>query len=387
MDWDERTHRRANLAANNPRIGGQFTDLALEQMQAFADEDPGLSALLQFDALAQDWEALAEVGFVSSTEPSPVDDGEPEPPPALEATEKLRAKWGVEPGQVWTIRGKGGLVHRVLCGDCRRAEDVARLLDGRPVNVAFTSPPYAAQREYDQASEFRPVPPDQYVEWFDPVQENVRAHLADDASWFVNIKPHCEDGQRVLYVADLVIAHVRRWGWRFVDELCWVRAGVPGAWPNRFKNSFEPVFHFSREVSLKFRPDAVSHETEHAFAYSPSNGTSVSGSGLLGKDHARGFHDGTARPGNVIAVGTGGTTVSGLHPAEFPVALPEFFVRAYSDAGDAVYDPFLGGGATLLAAERLGRAGLGMEMSPRYVAVVLERLAAAGLTPTLEATR
>src|SRR4051812_1889365 len=44
-----------------------------------------------------------------------------------------------------TIRGDLWLCgdHRILCGDCREPEDMAALVDGRTVNVAFTSPPYA----------------------------------------------------------------------------------------------------------------------------------------------------------------------------------------------------------------------------------------------------
>jgi hypothetical protein len=48
----------------------------------------------------------------------------------------------------------------------------------------------------------------------------------------------------VLYVKDLTLAHVRRWGWLFVDELAWVRKGVPGGWPNRFK-AFKAGWEFN----------------------------------------------------------------------------------------------------------------------------------------------
>ena len=98
---------------------------------------------------------------------------------------------------------------------------------------------------YDESSGFRPIPPDEFTDWFEDVQSSVHAVLADDGSWFVNIKEHCDGGQRHLYVKDLTIAHVRRWGWRYVDELCWVTGGFPGKFDERFKNGFEPVFHFA----------------------------------------------------------------------------------------------------------------------------------------------
>lgn len=264
---------------------------------------------------------------------------------------------------------------RLLCGDSTDADDVAQLMAGGGLraNVVFTSPPYASQREYDTTTEFRPIPPDAYSDWYAEVQARIAAWLAPDGSYFLNIKEHAEDGQRSLYVKDLTIAHVRAWGWRFIDEFCWTRAGVPGGWNNRFKNGWEPVFHFARAESIKFRPDAVSHETEHAFDYSPENGRAPSGSGLLGKEHGARFRAGLARPSNVLQVGTGGARTTGEHPAEFPVGLPAFFIAAFSDAGDLVYEPFGGSGTTLIAAQRLERRAFVMEISPRYCDVVLRR--------------
>src|SRR5664279_1262772 len=146
--------------------------------------------------------------------------------------------------------------HRLLCGDARSTEDVARLFAGAKANVAITSPPYASQREYDPSSGFKPIPVDGYVEWYKAVAACIEAVLAPDGSCFLNIKAHAEDGERSLYVMDLVIAHQRKWGWMFVDEFCWRKTdnGFPGGWGNRFKNAWEPVFHFNRQSEIKFRP-------------------------------------------------------------------------------------------------------------------------------------
>ena len=96
--------------------------------------------------------------------------------------------------------------HRLLCGDARNREDVDRLFAGAKANVAITSPPYASQRKYDESSDFRPIPPDQYVEWFQDVATNIAAVLAPSGSFFLNLKEHAEDGERSLYVMDLAIA-------------------------------------------------------------------------------------------------------------------------------------------------------------------------------------
>ena len=184
-----------------------------------------------------------------------------------------------QPGDLWLVGP-----HRLLCGDCRDRSTIERLFEGAKANVVITSPPYATRREYDPTSGFRPVPPEEYVGWFREVASNIGAVLAGDGSYFLNVKEHAEEGQRVLYVKDLVIAHVRQWGWRFVDEFCWRKLdnGVPGGWNNRFKNAWEPVFHFCREPQIKFRPKAVGHISDDCFDYSPLNPKSASGSGLLG---------------------------------------------------------------------------------------------------------
>lgn len=66
-----------------------------------------------------------------------------------------------------------------------------------------------------------------------------------------------------------------------------------------------------------------------------------------------------------------------------PVELVEAMVRNSSPVGGRVFDPFCGSGTTLVAAHRLGRRGLGVELSPAYCAVILERLSALGLEPRL----
>ena len=61
------------------------------------------------------------------------------------------------------------------------------------------------------------------------------------------------------------------------------------------------------------------------------------------------------------------------HPAQKPVVLFEAPIRNHLGAGEIVYDPFLGSGTTLVAAETLGRRCYGIEIDPRYVQVSIER--------------
>lgn len=261
--------------------------------------------------------------------------------------------------------------HRLICGDARDTGVVAQLLGRRKVNLAVTSPPYASQRKYDPSSAFRPIPPLEYGGWYRGVAALIWEHLASDGSYVLNIKEHSENGQRHLYVIDLLISHVREWGWRWVDTFIWrdTRNGVPGAWPNRFKDAWEPCFHFARSPEIKFRPLANGVESDSVFDYSPENEKSSSGSGLVGA-RAEPDREGIARPSNVLEISAGGT---GEHSAQFPVDLPAWFIRAFTDEGDLVYDPFVGSGTTIIACEQEGRDGAGCEISPAFCDVVVTR--------------
>jgi DNA modification methylase len=375
------TQRRANIIADNKlsesagwdeeMLAAELSDLEREgldlRLVGFSDEE--LEALLANDAddsAPEDEEAI------------------PDPPGQPIA----------QPGDVWLI-GK----HRLICGDCRDFGVIGKLLDGKHANMVITSPPYATQREYDPTSGFKPLPPDEYCEWFHDVAANIQAILAPDGSYFLNIKAHADEGERNLYVMDLVLAHKRQWGWRFVDEFCWRKTdnGVPGGWGNRFKNAWEPIFHFCRQPEIKFRPKAVGHASEDCFDYSPNNPKSTSGSGLLGTgargsaagkvgaSDDEGRFRGVARPSNVIEART--ESNQGSHSAPFPRGLVEFFVSAFTDAGDVVFDPFLGSGTSIAAAEVLGRIGIGCEISPSYCDVILRRISnIAGAEPVLAHT-
>ena len=336
---------------------------------------------------------LPDMGFTSKELQTMLDDiagppavveGEVPAPPADPVTKS---------GDVWTLGD-----HRLVCGDCRVAADVASALSGVSINVAFTSPPYASQRKYDESSGFKPIPPDDYVAWFEGVQSNVRNHLAADGSWFVNIKPSADGLDTHIYVMDLVVAHVRQWGWHFATEFCWERTGVPKRVTQRFKNQFEPVYQFA-VGRWKMRPDEVRHASDNVpIPGGPGVGATTwadkqGGNGPMfggvkrrkggtsrtmadgqGTNIAPGEYigSGLAYPGNRLPPMMNTHTATG-HTAAFPVGLPTFFVKAYSDPGDLIFDPFMGSGTTMVAAQNEDRKSAGIELSPAYCDVIIER--------------
>jgi site-specific DNA-methyltransferase (adenine-specific) len=72
--------------------------------------------------------------------------------------------------------------------------------------------------------------------------------------------------------------------------------------------------------------------------------------------------------------------VSGLHPTGKPEPLLLDFVTQFTDAGETVLDPFMGSGTTLVAAKRLGRTAIGIELEERYCEIAARRLSQGALT-------
>lgn len=270
-------------------------------------------------------------------------------------------------GDVWVLGN-----HRLMCGDCKSFGDVAKVLAGKMINLVVTSPPYASQREYDKESSFKPIRVDEYVDWYEDIATNIYANLENDGSYFCNIKPNAEGIKRELYVFDLVLAHARKWQWNYADEFCWERAGIPQQVARRFKNQFEPIYHFTKG-EWKFNPDAVKHESKavpKAKGKGAGNTNAAQRQGHVSAVDGNDVAAGMAYPGNRLP--TFQSEALG-HPAAYPVGLPEFFIKAYTDPDDVVFDPFMGSGSTLMAAEKNGRNAYGLELSPLYVDLIINR--------------
>jgi hypothetical protein len=366
VDLDEKEERALNIALNNPHIAGEFTADLQRLLDEIKADDAALFADLRLDELLVDTEV----------ERPTVD---PDAIPLLPKVPKTR------PGDLYLLGD-----HRLICGDCRDEAVVSKLFAGKPINLAMTSPPYAAQRDYDEASGFKPIPPAEYSGWFRGVAGALRPHLAADGSFCVNIKEHAESGQRSLYVKDLVIAFVREWDWRLVEEFMWSHGGTPKTPQGRLKNGFEPIFHFAIAPKIKWRPKHVRHQTDDVPDWGGLHPSQLDGLAMKGyrqrvatsKAQGRSYKEtgdparlapatDLAYPSNVIECGKNHEALG--HGAVFPVALPTFFIRLLTDAGDRVFDPFAGAGTTLIACEREHRLGYACEVSPAYCDIIVER--------------
>ena len=67
------------------------------------------------------------------------------------------------------------------------------------------------------------------------------------------------------------------------------------------------------------------------------------------------------------------------HPCQFPETMIERIVKAHSNEGDLILDPFVGSGTTVVVAERLMRDSIGIDMTPEYIKMCHKRMRMNGL--------
>lgn len=94
-------------------------------------------------------------------------------------------------------------------------------------------------------------------------------------------------------------------------------------------------------------------------------------------------YDSDERYPNSVITFSADTQNSSFHPTQKPVALLEYLIRTYTETGGAVLDFTMGSGTTLVACQRLGRNGTGIEIDPDYWTVACERVHKAWQEPDL----
>lgn len=277
---------------------------------------------------------------------------DPDAIPQLKATD-------IQHGDLFELRR-----HRLLCGDSTKAEEVTRMMNGEAVDLVFTSPPYAQQRDYhDKISDWQGL--------MIGVFQNVPIHPRTQV--LVNLGLVHRDNEWNPYW-DGWIEWMRTQGWRRFGWYVWDQGGgLPGVWHGRFAPSHEFIFHFNR-AAIKL---TKSHRCLDAGKIKPA-----AKKGLRERDgRNRGYgHAGRAIqpwkiPDSVIRVTReyDNSGVQAAHPARFPVTFASEFIATFTLPGGVTYDPFCGSGTTVISAEQLGRRCYAVEISPQYVQLAIDR--------------
>lgn len=317
-------------------------ELTEEQKREFIIKDNASFGEWDWDLLANEWDAnellqwgldLPE-GFEVEVRPA-AEENEQAVAEMVDRAAELQAKWQTELGQLWQI-GR----HRLLCGDSTKREDVDRVLNENKPLLMITDPPYGV--EYDP-------------EWRESadlgigerskgkVQNDDRADWTDawllspcDVAYIWHAGIYAGEVALSLLNANLFIRSQIVWvkqqfvlsrgAYHWQHEPCWyaVRKGRNAHWiGDRKQSTFWQIANNN--------PFGNSTEKEQTWGH------------------------GTQKPVECMA-------------------------RPMRNHEGDVYEPFSGSGTTFVAAEQLSRTCYGIEIDPKYVAVILERLTTLGLT-------
>lgn len=269
-----------------------------------------------------------------------------EPPEAqVDRAEELRAKWGAERGQLWQV-GR----HRLMCGDSTCEADVAWLMGNAEAEMVWTDPPYGVAVGDKNKMLNAIARSNRVVENLvgDTLNESDLAAMLSAA--FDHAMAHCHAGAAWYVAAPPGPLHIL-FGQALKDRGIW-RQTIQWVKNNATLSPMSVDYHWQAEPIF--------------YGWLPNGGHRYYG----GRKQTTVWQ--IDRP-----------TKSPEHPTMKPVVLVARAVENSSREDEAVYDPFLGSGTTMVAAEQLGRICYGMEIEPKYVAVVLERMADMGLEPRL----
>ena len=253
---------------------------------------------------------------------------------------------------------------KIYLGDC------ASVLTDFPENsidFIFTSPPYADNRK----KTYEGIPIHKYVEWFLPISEQLLRVLKPDGSFVLNIKERAANGERQTYVLELILA-MKQQGWFWIEEYIWHKKNsYPGKWPNRFRDAWERCLHFSKSKHFKMFQESVMvpmGDWKEKRLSKLSNTDKIRDESHVGSGFGKNISHWVGRdyayPTNVIHMAT--ECGNRGHSASFPVDLPSWFLKLFTEEDDVILDPFMGSGTTALACVNLGRHYVGVEIMESY---------------------
>ena len=245
-------------------------------------------------------------------------------------------------GEVWRL-GE----HRIICGDARLAADHRKLMADEQAAMCFMDPPYNVRiaghvqgRGRVRHREFSFASGEMSTSEF---QKFLSQSLSAAASVSRNGALHfvCIDWRHV----DALIGAGRENYDEFLNLIVWNKT-------NAGQGSF---YRSQHELIGLFRVGDKAHQNNIE----------------LGR-HGRNRSNVWTYAG-VNSFGSGRDALLAVHPTVKPVALVADAIKDCTSKGDLVLDPFLGSGTTILAAEKVGRRGRGIEFEPAYVDVAVRR--------------
>ena len=256
------------------------------------------------------------------------------------------------------------------------ALEVLKALPDDCLDLTVTSPPYERQPKYQNGERYERA-------WFQATFLKITAELLrvtkPSGQFVLNFRSRRQGASRSVLQYQLVF-WLQEQGWLFAEDHVWVKPSPP---PGRFKqatkDAIEYCFRFAKTAGFELYPDqclsparwdAKDRERRRKLAH---NFERVNAPGGQGRKRVQAGPDWVA-PTNALIVEPEFSPNPTRHPARFPPAIPEYFIKLCSKPGDVVCDPFAGTATTAVVAECLERRWIMAELDESYAKVLPDRM-------------
>lgn len=249
---------------------------------------------------------------------------------------------------------------QIMCSDCVA---FMRELPDASIDLTVTSPPYDNLRSYESEFDFEATAHELYrvtkdggvVIW---IKGDQTKNGSESGSSF----------KQALYFMDV--------GFNLYDTMIYQKRNYIPLTHRRYEQSFEYMFVFSKGRPKTFNPIMVPCKGAGKMeSYGDARRRLVDGKQAMRSPHGIEWKE--TKPEKIhpnIFTYSCGARKSG-HPAPFPDKLAEDCVSSWSNAGDIVFDPFVGSGTTARAAVSLGRRFVGCDISNDYCKMAVDSVA------------
>lgn len=244
---------------------------------------------------------------------------------------------------------------------CRDNLEFMAVLPDRSMMLIVTSPPYNNGKEYEER-----ITLDAWRDGQRQVLQECLRLARPEGSICWQLGNHVSNGEIV--PLDTVLFPVfRDMGLTLRNRIVW-HYGHGEHCRNRFSGRYETILWWTRPGPYKWNLDPVRIPAKYPGkrAYKGPKAGQLTGN-PKGKNPSDVWEIPNVKHGHPEKT---------LHPCQFPVELVERLVLSMTDRGDAVFDPFMGVGSSIVAALKHGRTAYGCDTVPDYVEIARERIRA-----------
>ena len=257
------------------------------------------------------------------------------------------------------------ILNKTILGDCL---EVIPLLPNSFIDLLIVDPPYNLDKDF-HGKKFKKTSDDVYEEYTETWVKAIIPHLKKEATIYV-----CCD-----WVSSPSIGRVLKKYFHIQNRITWQREKGRGALTN-WKNGMEDIWFATNSKNYTFNVEDVKVRRKVIAPYK------VDGKPKDWEETAEGNFRNTY-PSNFwddISIPYWSMPENTAHPTQKPEKLLAKLILASSNAGDVVFDPFLGSGSTSVTAKKLGRQYIGIEVNPQYCVWAEKRLEMAESDKTIQ---